>query len=484
MKSLKRTPKNQSKQISVQVQTMDAQMEFDLDSRATGRDLFDLVSRTIGLRETWYYGLQYFDSKGYVSWLKMDKKLTDQDVNCNIKPNTCSMSSHQHHIPSVNDNGNTSLGHESPWSSPASSSSILGHQIRHTAGQYRHLRSRILQCQQQSVDHRSVLPPNGLNGQQVNNGRSIASCGQQTTQKLSTSKTSSTSSVSTTTSSSEQSGQVNLNNGSSNNLINGNSLIINAPPAFSNNTYGLIGDNDGNHNNIGTINIDGTQYEVQSHSNYGQIINGHLINGPMGNGHLISHNSNPNYGQFNCSNYGTAIYGRLNSPIYGQINHFESRSFDGGNVRSLSGPLHGHGQLVRATSCGASTLSLKNTELSGSQSKLMNKQLTFLFLAKFFPEDVTEELIQEVTQRLFYLQVKQAILNMDIFCPPEAAVLLASYAVQAKYGDYEEERYRPGMLADAEDLLPQRVIDQYQMTPEMWEERIRIWYADHKGMSR
>lgn len=40
------------------------------------------------------------------------------------------------------------------------------------------------------------------------------------------------------------------------------------------------------------------------------------------------------------------------------------------------------------------------------------------------------------------------------------------------------------MLADAEDLLPQRVIDQYQMTPEMWEERIRIWYADHKGMSR
>lgn len=39
------------------------------------------------------------------------------------------------------------------------------------------------------------------------------------------------------------------------------------------------------------------------------------------------------------------------------------------------------------------------------------------------------------------------------------------------------------MLA-SEDLLPQRVIDQYQMTPEMWEERIKIWYADHRGMSR
>lgn len=56
----------------------------------------------------------------------------------------------------------------------------------------------------------------------------------------------------------------------------------------------------------------------------------------------------------------------------------------------------------------------------------------FMFLAKFYPEDVAEELVQEVTQHLFYLQVKQAILSMDIYCPPEASVLLASYAVQAK----------------------------------------------------
>ncbi|KAF7413577.1 hypothetical protein HZH68_002066 [Vespula germanica] len=107
----------------------------------------------------------------------------------------------------------------------------------------------------------------------------------------------------------------------------------------------------------------------------------------------------------------------------------------------------------------------------------------FMFLAKFYPEDVSEELVQEVTQHLFFLQVKQAILSMDIYCPPEASVLLASYAVQAKYGDYDEVSYRPGMLA-SEDLLPQRVIDQYQMTAEMWEDRIKIWYADHRGMSR
>jgi len=38
-------------------------------------------------------------------------------------------------------------------------------------------------------------------------------------------------------------------------------------------------------------------------------------------------------------------------------------------------------------------------------------------------------------------------------------VLLASYAVQAKYGDYDENTYMPGMLA-SDDLLPKKVIDQ------------------------
>jgi len=39
---------------------------------------------------------------------------------------------------------------------------------------------------------------------------------------------------------------------------------------------------------------------------------------------------------------------------------------------------------------------------------------------------------------------------------------------------------QPGMLA-SDDLLPKKVIDQYKMTREMWEERIKIWYAHHKG---
>jgi len=74
---------------------------------------------------------------------------------------------------------------------------------------------------------------------------------------------------------------------------------------------------------------------------------------------------------------------------------------------------------------------------------------------------------------------------MDIYCPPEASVLLASYAVHVQFGPYDYENYKPGMLAQvANELLPQRVIDQYQMTPMMWEDRIKTWYEDHEPMTR
>lgn len=33
------------------------------------------VVKTIGLREVWYFGLQYTDTKGYVTWLKLNKKV-------------------------------------------------------------------------------------------------------------------------------------------------------------------------------------------------------------------------------------------------------------------------------------------------------------------------------------------------------------------------------------------------------------------------
>eukprot|EP00051_Salpingoeca_urceolata_P033369 m.20353 g.20353 ORF g.20353 m.20353 type:complete len:578 (-) comp6147_c0_seq1:131-1864(-) len=126
---------------------------------------------------------------------------------------------------------------------------------------------------------------------------------------------------------------------------------------------------------------------------------------------------------------------------------------------------------------------LKMTKKVLQQDVGHSNPLIFKFRAKFFPEDVAEELIQDITQRMFFLQVKEGILCEDMYCPPETSVLLASYAVQAKYGDYNPEIHLPGFLA-GERLLPERVIEQHAITRDQWEERIVSWYSEHRGMLR
>nr|XP_057918912.1 moesin-like isoform X3 [Doryrhamphus excisus] len=126
---------------------------------------------------------------------------------------------------------------------------------------------------------------------------------------------------------------------------------------------------------------------------------------------------------------------------------------------------------------------LKLNKRVTAQDVKRNNPLLIKFRAKFYPEDVAEELIQEATQHLFFLQVKESILNDDIYCPPETAVLLASYSVQVKHGDFRKDYHVPGYLT-REKLLPQRVLEQHKLNKNEWEERIQVWHQEHKGMLR
>ncbi|KER33100.1 hypothetical protein T265_12689, partial [Opisthorchis viverrini] len=107
----------------------------------------------------------------------------------------------------------------------------------------------------------------------------------------------------------------------------------------------------------------------------------------------------------------------------------------------------------------------------------------FNFRAKYFPEDVTAELIHEITQRLFYLQVKESILTGEIYCPIETAVLLASYACQAKYGDYDPSVIRSGFLR-IDQMLPQNVVSESGENDAELEQSILRWYKEHNNMLR
>ncbi|KAK9956231.1 hypothetical protein ABG768_013977 [Culter alburnus] len=126
---------------------------------------------------------------------------------------------------------------------------------------------------------------------------------------------------------------------------------------------------------------------------------------------------------------------------------------------------------------------LKLDKKVSSQDVKKENPIQFRFRAKFFPEDVADELIQDITQKLFFMQVKDGILSDEIYCPPETAVLLASYSVQAKFGDFNKEVHRPGYLT-SDRLLPQRVLDQHKLSREQWEERIQVWHEEHRGMLR
>jgi merlin protein len=86
--------------------------------------------------------------------------------------------------------------------------------------------------------------------------------------------------------------------------------------------------------------------------------------------------------------------------------------------------------------------------------------------------------VQDLTRHLFFLQIKQAILNLELYCQAEAAVLLASYAVQAMYGDADDE-----IELQLDKLLPKSVLNHYHLSDEMWEERLRKWWTNNNGLS-
>ncbi|KAF2888628.1 hypothetical protein ILUMI_17545 [Ignelater luminosus] len=103
------------------------------------------------------------------------------------------------------------------------------------------------------------------------------------------------------------------------------------------------------------------------------------------------------------------------------------------------------------------------------------------YRVKYYPEDVAQELIEDTTIRYFYLQVRSAILSGKIYCPPETCVLLASYAAQARHGDYNVKLHHNGFLRK-EKLLPERVYEQHSMKREDWENNVMKMWQKHYGM--
>uniref|UniRef100_A0A8C4QEF9 FERM domain-containing protein n=1 Tax=Eptatretus burgeri TaxID=7764 RepID=A0A8C4QEF9_EPTBU len=93
---------------------------------------------------------------------------------------------------------------------------------------------------------------------------------------------------------------------------------------------------------------------------------------------------------------------------------------------------------------------------------------------RLFPEDVNEELIMDITQKFFFLQMLESITKDEIFCSAETCVLLASYASQ------ELVCPLPFWSLALVFFCP-RVLSQYSLTKEQWAQRVSNW---HRELSR
>uniref|UniRef100_A0A0V0J6U1 Radixin n=1 Tax=Schistocephalus solidus TaxID=70667 RepID=A0A0V0J6U1_SCHSO len=79
---------------------------------------------------------------------------------------------------------------------------------------------------------------------------------------------------------------------------------------------------------------------------------------------------------------------------------------------------------------------------------------------------------EDLIKRLFN-KVYSAIIQEEIFCPPETAVILAAYACQAKFGDAYDVN---DPIPPVKELLPKSIIDNHTLSIHDWETRISRWH--------
>ncbi|XP_064456668.1 band 4.1-like protein 5 isoform X1 [Ornithodoros turicata] len=98
---------------------------------------------------------------------------------------------------------------------------------------------------------------------------------------------------------------------------------------------------------------------------------------------------------------------------------------------------------------------------------------TFHLKVKFYSSE-PNVLREELTRYLFYLQLKQDILNGKLPCSYETAVELSAYSLQSELGDYDPEQHTPEFVSE------------FRFTPDQTEEMevdIISTYKDLKGQT-
>lgn len=126
-------------------------------------------------------------------------------------------------------------------------------------------------------------------------------------------------------------------------------------------------------------------------------------------------------------------------------------------------------------------LKLDKKVLKHKTQKKDDKNAPFecIFQAQYYPEQVNEELTHATIRRLFWLQIREQIVAGEVYAPPEMSVLFAAMSLQGMHGDYDDSQH--SNTIESENELPERVLEQHNLIPLQWAERIRNSWKTLEG---
>lgn len=104
---------------------------------------------------------------------------------------------------------------------------------------------------------------------------------------------------------------------------------------------------------------------------------------------------------------------------------------------------------------------------------------TIFFRVKYYVENICL-LQQQGTRHLYYLQLRKDVLEGGIYVHEETAMLLASYALQAEVGDYNQTLHGSDYFVP-EHYLPQRAIA--KLTASSIKKQLPSMHKTHTGLS-
>ncbi|XP_065052180.1 tyrosine-protein phosphatase non-receptor type 21-like [Rhopilema esculentum] len=107
------------------------------------------------------------------------------------------------------------------------------------------------------------------------------------------------------------------------------------------------------------------------------------------------------------------------------------------------------------------------------------KEAMLGFRIQFFATDC-RNLHQEITRYLYYLQLKSLVIEEVLKCRDDVSFRLAALAIQAEFGDHDQEKHTLDFIEDFV-LLPQRIATNY--SPQEINEKIMHLHQKNSGMS-